>query len=70
MPIIISQNCGASELILNNKNGYVFNPLNKLDFLEIITNINEENYLLINSTTNSFSINNKDKEQVLQYDIF
>lgn len=70
MPIIISQNCGASELILNNKNSYVFDPLNKLDFLQIITNINEENYLLINSTMNNFSINNKDKEQVLQYDIF
>lgn len=44
LPVIVSKNCGSSELIKNNFNGYVFEHKNAQALKEIIEGINDTSY--------------------------
>jgi glycosyltransferase involved in cell wall biosynthesis len=67
LPVIVSQNCGSSELIKNNINGYMINPRNVEDIKNIILQINEIVYKKLLVGVNDFSIDIKDNRQVQSY---
>ena len=65
MPVIISDKCGASELIENSVNGFVFDSEKQLR--EIIERQNETSYSELLDGVGNFSIELKDKWQVEAY---
>lgn len=67
LPVIISKNCGASELISNGVNGYIFNPKDKKGLKNIILNIDQSTYQNLIDGVSKFSLQQKDKEQVNTY---
>ena len=67
VPVIISKNCGSSELVENGKNGFVFDP-SKLESLnKILSNITSEMYSEQCAFINSNFIELKDLKQVEVY---
>ena len=68
MPVIVSSNCGVSELIHNDVNGYVVD-LSKTNLRDIIMNINDVTYNKLTMGVIDSSLNIKDSEQVISYDI-
>ncbi|MUK29474.1 glycosyltransferase [Aliivibrio fischeri] len=67
LPVIVSRNCGACELIDNEFNGYVVEPsLNNLEF--IIKNISNDTYNKFCNNVRLYPIENKDRHQVLIYE--
>ncbi len=68
MPVIVSSNCGVSELIHNDVNGYVVN-LSKTNLRDVIMNINDVTYNKLTMGVIDTSLNIKDSEQVKSYDV-
>jgi glycosyltransferase involved in cell wall biosynthesis len=67
LPVIISQNCGACELLQNGKNGYIVNPNDVESIKSVITNIDNNKYQNLLTGVADFSVDNKDEYQVRQY---
>jgi len=67
VPVIASRNCGASELIMDGLNGFIFDPFDKEQLLSIIQSINVDKYSELLSGVEKFSINEKDNKQVAAY---
>lgn len=67
MPVIVSRNCGASELIDNSKNGYILNVEDVKSIEKIITSIDDEKYQRLLDGVGEYSIDEKDKIQVECY---
>jgi len=69
LPVMISENCGARELIIDGVNGYVFNPNDKKSIKDMILKIDKRIYDNLLDGVKKFSINKKDGMQVDSYDI-
>lgn len=68
MPVLVSKNCGASELISNNINGFIIDPNNPSEFKKTISEIDNLSYSnLVRNIKNKNIINQKDIEQVNIY---
>ena len=67
LPVIVSQNCGASELIENGVNGFVINTHDKENTREVILKIDELCYEILKRGVSQFSVDKKDLEQVGVY---
>lgn len=67
LPVVISENCGASELIKNGFNGYVINPNDENFIKDTILHIDAKTYGELCDGAKNFSIEEKDKNQVLKY---
>ena len=68
MPVIVSSNCGVSELIHNDINGYVVD-LSNTNLRDVIVNINDDTYNKLTMGVINSSLNTKDSEQVTSYDV-
>jgi glycosyltransferase involved in cell wall biosynthesis len=66
LPVLISNKCGARELIKDNYNGFRFDPLLKKDFKDKIIQI-INNYPLIKKNIDSNFIIEKDNMQINSY---
>jgi glycosyltransferase involved in cell wall biosynthesis len=69
LPVIVSSNCGCSELIENGKSGYIVNPYDSENLKKVILDIDEKKYNELLISVNEFSIENKDKYQVQIYNL-
>ncbi len=67
LPVIVSKNCGASELIENGVNGYLFDSSGIKELKKIILDIDELSYQKLREGVNEFSTNEKDFVQVGVY---
>lgn len=67
MPIIISDRCGASEIVENGVNGYLINPNDEQGIKEVITSIDNHKYQQLLDGVLQFSIEVKDNKQVNAY---
>lgn len=67
MPVIISERCGASDLIHNGINGFVFNPMEANELMSIVKGIDSKIYHEMFSN-NIVNILDKDSLQVGCYD--
>lgn len=67
VPIIISKNCGSVDLIEDNINGFIFNPFNKQELLNILSDITNEKYQSIKSNISIDFIESKDEKQIKSY---
>ncbi|DAB34820.1 MAG TPA: glycosyl transferase [Sulfurospirillum sp. UBA12182] len=64
LPVLISDNCGASELIENGKNGYIVNTEN---LYNIINQIDDKLYKTLLDGVKNVSI---DKKDILQIEVY
>jgi glycosyltransferase involved in cell wall biosynthesis len=69
MPVIVSSNCGVSELVKDGVNGYLIDLRNPNKLKDIILGINDSVYQNLIDGVCKFSINKKDLEQVALYDV-
>lgn len=67
MPVIVSNKCGANELIENEKNGYILNFNEIKNIRKTILSIDSFIYNKLLSGVQDFSIEDKDNEQIKQY---
>lgn len=67
LAVIISQNCGARDLISKGVNGCWIDPDSQNDIKDAILGITANNYLELVAGVKEFSINAKDKQQVEAY---
>ena len=67
VPVVISKNCGSSELVENEKNGFIFDPYISKSLNSILSNITSETYNKQCSYIKSNFIDSKDKKQVEAY---
>jgi glycosyltransferase involved in cell wall biosynthesis len=67
MPIIVSEKCGASEIVNNQVNGYLIDPNNSQQLQEIISGIDAKVYQRLLNGVSEFSIEAKDCKQVDAY---
>ncbi|MCE9681665.1 glycosyltransferase [Halomonas alkalisoli] len=68
MPVIISKNCGSVELILDGKNGYIFDPENEGSLKDCIMRINKHTYAdMINFLKSTHRKNNLLLEKINPY---
>jgi len=67
LPVICSNNCGASELIQPSKNGYIFSLEEKLNLKTLLDSINNQNQYLSFNNKNMNFIDDKDAQQVKVY---
>ena len=67
VPVIISKNCGSSELVENGKNGFVFDPSKSESLNTILSKITSEMYSEQCAFINSNFIELKDLKQVEVY---
>lgn len=67
MPVIVSKNCGSSELIKQGVNGYLIDPNDIKSMKSIISNIDKKQYLRLRNGVKQTSIDKKDKQQVSSY---
>ena len=67
MPVIVSKNCGSVDLVINEFNGYVFNPNNTFDLENIIKGINDNIYQKLKVNIAANYIESKDMDQVDSY---
>lgn len=68
LPVIVSDRCGASELIDNGVNGFIIPYTDKTYIKEVIMKIDADIYAELLKDVKKFSINNKDTIQVETYD--
>ena len=69
VPVILSSNCGASELITSGQNGFIFQLNEKSSLLELIQSINAESYQTLLHSIQADTIDAKDRLQVFAYDV-
>lgn len=69
MPVIVSNNCGVTELIEEAKNGYIFDLRNPESLEKIILNINDNTFNTLTKNISAHCICDKDLHQVNSYDI-
>ncbi|MDP3587809.1 MAG: glycosyltransferase [Sulfuricurvum sp.] len=67
LPVIVSENCGSSELVENGKNGFIINPFDKESIREIILKIDDNGYSKLVYGVEKFSVDAKDTLQVGVY---
>jgi len=68
LPVIVSKNCGVSELIEDSKNGYVIDSEDATALKKILIDINMDNYkVLSNNVINYNLIEEKDIKQIEAY---
>lgn len=67
LPVIVSKNCGASELIEDGVNGYILDFNNIENIRKKLLNINNEIYQKLLSGVKRYSINHKDDIQIESY---
>jgi len=67
LPVIVSKNCGASELIENFKNGFIIDPYDVASTIDIIKCIDNNSYKQLLCNIPKESINIKDLGQVNAY---
>ncbi len=67
LPVIISENCGARELIQNEKNGFIINPKDEINIRKTILKINSKSYVKMIENVNEFNLDKKDKKQIEVY---
>ena len=66
LPVLVSERCGASELVKNSINGYIINEDVEMT-KNIIININAHEYIKLLDGVSTFSISKKDKVQIEAY---
>ena len=69
LPVIISEKAGASELIVDNFNGFIINPLNKYEIRNTILRIDYKVYQELILNIDKLSIFDKDILQVKAYNL-
>ncbi len=62
-PVLVSKNCGVSEIVKNGVNGYIFNT-NESSLSKILQKINQKNYEKLKPKINYF---NSDDHQIKTY---
>lgn len=67
MPVIVSENCGSSELVKNDVNGYLIDPRDIQSIKSSIQKINNERYSSLLNGVMKSSIDEKDKKQISVY---
>jgi len=67
MPVIVSKNCGSSELVEDGINGFVVKSNEMQNIKKIILNIDYKTYKKLLDGLNRFSVEKKDFEQVNVY---
>lgn len=67
LPIIISKNCGAVELVENGLNGFIVDPYSFDNIKNTILQIDSKMYKNLLEGTKQFSIEEKDREQLDAY---
>ncbi|WP_104712761.1 glycosyltransferase [Helicobacter cetorum] len=67
MPVIVSENCGASALIKHGVNGFIFKSSRKESLKEILLDLDNKKYLHLLEGVEEFSLDKKDKRQVAVY---
>lgn len=67
LPVIVSENCGSSELVENCKNGFIINPFDSKSIREIILKIDDDCYSELVDGVEKFSVDAKDKVQAGVY---
>ncbi len=67
VPVIISSNCGACEIIKEGVNGYIVCTASKTNIRHTILTLNEESYQKLLDGVRKFSIEKKDLEQLRVY---
>ncbi|MBY7734785.1 glycosyltransferase [Francisella philomiragia] len=67
LPVIISQNCGARDIVKDNINGYWIDPENIDELISLIQTINSDKCHELITGVEKFSLNAKDIEQVEAY---
>lgn len=67
VPVILSKNCGSQDLVTDSLNGYLFDPYNRGQLSDIISNIDESVHHAMVSSIGKDFIQRKDKQQVEQY---
>lgn len=65
-PVILSERCGACDLIMDGENGFIFNPLNRDELKSVIESIDNQTYVEM-TNNESFDISQKDLRQVRSY---
>lgn len=69
LPVIISENCGASELVVNHVNGFIVDPYNEKQISEVIQQIDQNTYARLLLNISAATIEEKDKLQIGSYKI-
>lgn len=69
LPVIVSNRCGASELVKKGENGWVFDPADPGQLKDLISNIDAEKYRNLLNALHHSSIAEKDQKQVAAYDL-
>ena len=69
MPVMVSENCGASELVKNGENGFIFNPLDVEGIKNLILSIDDFVFKRLIQGVSEFSTDEKDLKQVYSYAI-
>jgi len=69
LPVIVSENCGASELIIRNSNGFIINPSDKENISNIIQSIDQSTYDRLIDNIAKANLDEKDKLQIESYEI-
>ncbi|MED7789178.1 glycosyltransferase [Francisella sp. 19X1-34] len=67
LPVIISQNCGARDIVKNDINGYWIDPKNIDEMVSLIRKINSNKYYGLIAGVEKFSLNDKDIKQIEAY---
>lgn len=67
LPVIVSYQCGVSELIEDNQNGYIINPHDAESLKKAILKIDNQSYEKLLNGVSQFSIEVKDRQQVKVY---
>lgn len=67
LPVIISQNCGARDIVNNDINGYWIDPENVDELTSVIQKIDSNKYYELILGVEKFSVNTKDVQQVEAY---
>lgn len=67
IPVIVSKNCGSSELVQHGINGFIIDLNDEYGLINIITSIDDDKYQLLKLGVEKFSIKDKDEQQILSY---
>ena len=67
LPVIISQKCGARDIVKSGINGYWVDPQNVDELVSLIQKIDSNKYCELITGVEKFSLNAKDIEQIEVY---
>jgi glycosyltransferase involved in cell wall biosynthesis len=68
LPVLVSKNCGVSDLVQESVNGYIIDPCNPDTLRNVLQSIDTINYSkLLSSVLGSSLIDKKDHEQIVAY---